>query len=244
LALETNRQAIQDQASAQFSVQLGALLRRQATLLGTLRTTIDQSGLPPIPISRDDVDRFQHTVTQTGLSPQFLTDLTAAGATESDRNTVRDNLISQSPFYTGGVFPDILNDPSLISVLQTASTELMDHAPCAGVAGSSITVSQGKLTYDSASHTFSRAISIRNVGSNTIQGPFSIAFDGLRPTIRIPGNSGTTLCAAPLLTPFVNLPSNSNRLEPGGSLAGTVAFRSNTTSINYTIRVLAGAGIR
>ena len=80
------------------------------------------------------------------------------------------------------------------------------------------------------------------VHGGVIAGPLSLVLDKLSSSAALFNLSGTTACAAPAGSPFIN---SSGNLNPGASVSVTLQFMNPTrTGITYFTRVLAGIAAR
>ncbi len=82
--------------------------------------------------------------------------------------------------------------------------------------------------------------------STPIQGPLSLALDGISSTAVLANPTGFTRCDAPAGHPYLNVSLGAGAtLAPGQKVFVALAFSAaNAQNIGYSTRVLAGAGNR
>ncbi len=120
---------------------------------------------------------------------------------------------------------------------------LSPSGPCGQDVSSQVQVTRGGFRLNRTTQHFTQLITLTNNGSSVIDGPISVALDGVPSTASLFGIAGDTLCAVPQGSPYLNAPAAS--LSPGASTTVTLDFINTTNSgITYTTRVLAGSGGR
>jgi hypothetical protein len=81
---------------------------------------------------------------------------------------------------------------------------------------------------------FFQTVTLRNSGTQPLQGPFSLVLTGLGRKAKLANRTGVTTGS-----PYLSLDLN---LEPGATVTVVLQFVSPTSRINYGTRVLAGPG--
>ncbi|HVO88983.1 MAG TPA: hypothetical protein VMV45_10605 [Casimicrobiaceae bacterium] len=143
-------------------------------------------------------------------------------------------------FFSVGI--DQAGNVEALKSVADASTTVASVSSCASNVTSSLQVTRSGFSYNLATGRFIQTVTLKNISSATITGPISFVLDNLssNATLYIP--SGTTSCATPSGSPYVNLAAN---LAPGGSATVAMQFVNPTrTGITYLARVLAGAAGR
>lgn len=126
-----------------------------------------------------------------------------------------------------------------------ATTRVADSS-CAVSAGSGVTVTRSGFRLIATTQRFVQTVSLKNVTAASIQGPLSLVLDGLSSNAGLFNKSGTSSCAAPLVSPFINANLGvPNTLAPNQTVTLTLEFTNpSNQGITYTTRVLTGAGSR
>ena len=107
----------------------------------------------------------------------------------------------------------------------------------------SLTVARGPFRTAPRSTLYSQRITLTNNGTNSIEGPFSVAFDALPAGITVVNPSGVTSCSTPAGSPWVSASAAPQWLNPGQSFSVAVTFnRAGSAGVTYTPVVLAGSG--
>jgi hypothetical protein len=120
---------------------------------------------------------------------------------------------------------------------------LTPAGPCATDVSSQVQVLRGGFRYNRTTQHFTQLVTLTNTSATAIIGPVSLALDNVPAAATLFGISGTTQCAAPLASPYLNSPVAS--LAAGASTSVTLDFIDTAqTGITYTTRVLAGNGRR
>jgi hypothetical protein len=102
-----------------------------------------------------------------------------------------------------------------------------------------ITATQGGYTFQRATGEYLQSVTLTNTGGSAITGPISLVLDNLVGATLV-NATGTTSLATPAGSPYVN--GAPGGLAPGASVSIVLDFSKRPTS--YTIRVLAGSGLR
>lgn len=116
---------------------------------------------------------------------------------------------------------------------------------CATNISSSVVVSQGSLKLNRKTGRYTRTVTMKN-SDGAVAGPVSLVLDSLSANVSLFNATGTTICAAPLGSPYINLDVGTNALfSPRERATVMLEFTSSSgQAITYTARVLAGSGDR
>lgn len=132
-------------------------------------------------------------------------------------------------------------DPSYNSTGFIAKVNML-QAPqdCQANVSAQMAITRGGLRFNAATQRFLQTITIRNNGAAVTSAAFVL--DSLSPNASLPEQGGRTPCGAPSgASPYLNL----GTLNPGQTVNLNLSFANpGNQSINYTTRVLAGAGVR
>lgn len=135
----------------------------------------------------------------------------------------------------------------LASNVATVTVTIQPSPVCAVDVTSSIQQVKGKGAPKNTS-TIHR-LSLRN-NSSAIAGPISLALDSLTSGVTLVNAAGTTACAAPAGSPYINVDVGPDSTWSSGEIVqieltfSVAATPGKKSAIRYTTRVLAGAGGR
>jgi hypothetical protein len=114
---------------------------------------------------------------------------------------------------------------------------------CASTA-SDVSVTLGKLSYDSKTGIWSQSATVKNTGKTAITGPLSLVLANLSSDATLTDGSGSTVCFAPVGSPYIDVPLSGNQLAAKAGKAVTLDFAApSTATITFTSEV-AGVGAR
>jgi len=105
-------------------------------------------------------------------------------------------------------------------------------------------VVSGGVALDLLTRHAKQTITLTYRGTSTITTPMVLAIDNLTPGVVVFQPAGTTSCAAPKGSPYVNLSAGQdNQLDPGETITVTLEFAISGTlqSLSYSPRVLTGS---
>jgi PASTA domain len=115
-------------------------------------------------------------------------------------------------------------------------------AGCATDISSLVQVTRSGFGYNVSTQRFVQTLTVRNISTSVIDGPISLVLDSLSSNASLFNMTGTTVCAAPAGSPFINLAGD---LNPGASGSVTLQFTNPTRAgITYATRVLGGSAER
>jgi photosystem II stability/assembly factor-like uncharacterized protein len=133
------------------------------------------------------------------------------------------------------------------AIFATTTSAMVSQAiadqPVAEVTGQ-VKVTLGRLKRRGGRAT--QVVTITNVGGQPFEGPLSLVLDGLKRTAKLVNSTGFTSGSQRRRSPFLDvLPGGGRILEPGQMASGALNF-SNASGgwIRFTVRVLAGVGVR
>jgi VCBS repeat-containing protein len=126
-----------------------------------------------------------------------------------------------------------------------AGTITVTITSCAANISSTVMLSQGPIKIDKKTGRYTQTITLKNA-DGAVAGPVSLVLDALSPNGSLFGGSGTTACAAPLGSAYVNVDVGADGLFSARERATVTLEFLNPSGqpITYTPRVLAGGGAR
>jgi len=143
-------------------------------------------------------------------------------------------------FFSAGV--DRVGNVEPLKTAAEATTVVGTAPVCATDVSASIQVTRSGFRYNFATGRFVQAVTLKNMSGSVVDGPLSIVLDRLSSNATPFNASGTTACALPAGSPFINLSGN---LGPGASGSITLEFTNPTRAgITYATRVLSGSAAR
>jgi hypothetical protein len=137
---------------------------------------------------------------------------------------------------------DLVGNVESVKTVAEATTQVVSVSACATNASAQVQVTRSGFGYNFATQRFVQTVTLKNISGNAISAPISLVLDSLSGNATLYGATGTTSCATPAGSPFINWLSN---LAPGASASIVLQFTNPTRAgITYATRVLAGAGGR
>lgn len=117
---------------------------------------------------------------------------------------------------------------------------------CGSNANSRVSVAQGGYRLNMATQRYVQVVTLRNMTGAPVQGPVSLALDGLSTNASLFNMTGVTSCSAPSGSPFVSVNVGpDNILSPGEAATVFLEYVNPTNQgITYIPRVVSGAGGR
>jgi Tol biopolymer transport system component len=174
------------------------------------------------------------TITTTGALPAGVSFTNNGGGTATLSGTPASG--------TGGSYP--LTITAANGVLPNA-TQSFTLAVCAADITASVSVSQGALKLNRKTGHYTQRITLKN-GDGAVSGPVSLVLDTLSSNATLFNATGTTACAPPLGSPYVNVDVGvDNVFSPRERVSVALEFvNPSGQGVTYTSRVLAGSGTR
>lgn len=107
-------------------------------------------------------------------------------------------------------------------------------------------ITRGGLRLNRTTQRYVQTITIKNTSPQPIAGPVSLVFDHLSSNATLYGITGTTTLMPPSGSPFINLNIGvDGLLSPNETVTHILEFTNATNqSISYSLRALAGPGVR
>ncbi len=137
---------------------------------------------------------------------------------------------------------DLVGNTEPLKTVSESTTQVRPTSGCATDISNQLQITRSGFGYNLATQRFVQMITLKNVSTGIVAGSLSLVLDNLSSNAALFNPSGTTACALPAGSPFVNFSAN---LNPGGSTVLSVQFINPTrTGITYATRVLAGSAGR
>ncbi len=109
---------------------------------------------------------------------------------------------------------------------------------CAGDVSGAVGVTRSGYSYSIVTKRYAQTLTLTNNGASAIAGPISLVLDDLSTDATLFNSAGTTACAAPLGSPYLQV---AGPLAPGASANVVLQFADPSKGgITYSTRVLAG----
>jgi hypothetical protein len=143
--------------------------------------------------------------------------------------------------------PTAFNDAGQFVMSSGASNYLLTPTgACATDVTSQFQITRTGFRYDHSTGLFVLTGSVTNTSGSPVPGPVSLVIDNLPAGVTPVGIAGTTLCAAPQGSPYLDLEVAAGQVwPPGAFFSGSIAFTDPAqTGIPFNFRVLAGPGGR
>ena len=142
----------------------------------------------------------------------------------------------------GRLGTDLVGNIEPLKTVADATTQIVNAPVCATDAGGQVQVIRSGFGYNFATQRFVQTVTLKNLSASILAGPLSLVLDNLSSNATLFSPSGTTACAAPAGSPFIN---SSGNLNPGASVSVTLQFMNpSRAGITYATRVLAGSAGR
>ncbi len=135
------------------------------------------------------------------------------------------------------------NDGFVDSNTATITVTITPPGPCATDISATVAVtSQGPLKLNKKTGRYIQALTLKN-GDGAVSGSVSLALDSLSSNATLFNATGTTACAAPSGSPYINVDVGTNSVfDPRERATVTLEFTNPSgQAVTYTNRVLAGA---
>lgn len=117
---------------------------------------------------------------------------------------------------------------------------------CASDVSSQVNITRGGFRFNRRTSRYVQSVQLQNISNNSLQGMLSLALHNIGSNVTLFGSAGSTNCAVPSGSPYVNVDVGSdNVLSPGETATVLLEFANPTNqNITYSTRVLSGAGNR
>ena len=234
----------QTQALNLYETQLAPLLDAEPALLANLQSALKVAGFVSIKVTPSEVFNFESDIATNGLSATDVQTLTDLGADADEITAISDTMIVQDPNAVAGSFPELLTNPTLVSALHQAASALRSDPtpPPAADVSSQVRVTRGGFRYNLATGRYVQRVTLTNVSGKVINGPVTLVLDSLN-NATLNNETGTTVSAAPLDSPYIAVNLGNNPLGSGQSASVNLEFVDNSgLPVSYTTQVLAGTG--
>ena len=143
-------------------------------------------------------------------------------------------------FYALGT--DLVGNVESTKTVAEATTQVVSASACATNASAQVQVTRSGFSYNFATQRFVQTVTLKNISGSAVGAPLSLVLDNMSSNAALYSQSGTTSCATPAGSPFVNWSSS---LAPGASASIVLQFTNPTRAgITYATRVLAGSAGR
>ena len=137
---------------------------------------------------------------------------------------------------------DLVGNVEALKRVADTTTQVVNAPQCAANVTAQVQVTRSGFGYNFATQRFVQTVTLKNISGSAVNAPTSIVLDQLSSNAALFGSTGTTSCATPAGSPFINWLSS---LAPGASASIVLQFTNPTKAgIMYTTRVLAGSGGR
>ena len=137
---------------------------------------------------------------------------------------------------------DLVGNVEATKTVAEATTQIATSPVCATDVSTRVQVTRSGFGYNFASQRFVQTVTLKNISASTVSTPISLVLDTLSSNATLYSSTGTTACAAPAGSPFLNWLSS---LAPGASASVVLQFVDpSKTGITYKTRVLAGGSAR
>jgi len=137
---------------------------------------------------------------------------------------------------------DLVGNAESAKTVAESTTQIVSAPACGTDVDPQVQVTRSGFGYNFATQRFVQTVTLKNISSVTIASPISLVLDNLSSNATLFGSTGTTSCAVPGGSPFINWLAS---LAPGASASIVLQFTDPTRAgITYATRILAGTGGR
>ena len=213
--------------------------RAPVALNGAASVTAGESVSGTLGASDPDGDALTYAIVTNGnKGAAAVTDASAGAFTY----TANSGAIGDDTFTF-----QVTDSRGLSSNIATVTVNIQPPA-CAANVTTSVSVSLSSLRLDRRTGRYSQRVTLRNTSGADIAGPVSFVLDSLTAGATLVNAAGSTSCASPSGSPYVNVNVGSDSIfSPRERANGTLEFTLEFVSpgaVSYTPRVLAGPGGR
>jgi len=128
-------------------------------------------------------------------------------------------------------------DPVNSSVLYASGPSGVFKTGCGIDVTSQFKITPGGFRFNNGTQQFVQTVTLQQLTATPVQLPLSLVLDNLSSNAALANKTGTTSCAAPLGSPYINMPTGTS------SVVLDFVDPSNT-GITYKSRILMGTGTR
>jgi len=128
-------------------------------------------------------------------------------------------------------------DPVNSSVLYASGASGVFKTVCGIDVTSQFKITSGGFRFNNGAQQFMQTVALQQLTLTPIQLPLSLVLDNLSSNAALANKTGTTSCAAPLGSPYINIPT-------GASSVVLDFVDPSNTGITYKSRILMGTGTR
>ena len=175
----------------------------------------------------------------------YVSDNGGAFALWQDRTAASSANFAGAIGHTYGFFAlgtDLVGNVEALKTVAEATTQVVNAPSCAADVSAQVQVSRSGFGYNFATHRFVQTVTLKNISGATISSPISLVLDSLSSNASLYNATGTTACATPAGSPFINWLSD---VAPGASASIVLQFIDpSKAGITYRVRVLAGSAGR
>jgi hypothetical protein len=137
---------------------------------------------------------------------------------------------------------DLVGNAEAPKSIADATTQIVSADACTSDVSGQVQLLRSGFGYNFTTQRFVQTVTLKNTSTATIAAPISLVLDSLSSNATLYSPSGTTACATPAGSPFINWLSS---LAPGASASIVLQFADpSKAAITYATRVLAGTGGR
>jgi uncharacterized repeat protein (TIGR01451 family) len=137
---------------------------------------------------------------------------------------------------------DLVGNVEPLKTMAEAATQIVSAPACASDVNAQLQVTRSGFGYNFSTQRFEQMVTLKNISAVTIVSPISLVLDSLSSNATLYNATGTTACATPAGSPFINW---LNSLAPGASASIVLQFTNPTKGgITYATRALDGTAGR
>lgn len=220
-----------DSNTATITVTITPVNDAPAASDGTVAVTAGTSVSGSLVATDVDSGGLTHTIVTNGTKGTAVITNTATGAYTYTANAGSSGM---------DTFTFKANDAFLDSN-EAAITVTITGPVCAADISASVSVSQGPLKLNKKTGRYAQTVTLRNDGG-VVSAPVSLVLGGLSSNGVLVNATGTTACAAPVGSPYVNVDvGTDSAFGPRERATVTLEFTNPSGQpITYTARILAG----
>jgi hypothetical protein len=134
---------------------------------------------------------------------------------------------------------DLVGNVESPKTVADTTTQIVNTPVCASNVSAQVQVTRSGFGYNFTTQRFVQTVTLKNVSGAITSSPISLVLDSLSSNATLFNATGTTACATPAGSPFINWSSS---LAPGASGSIVLQFTNpSKAGITYATRVLAGS---